>query len=118
MVIKTIIWHNPKCSKSQQALELLIKGNVIPKIRLYLQDPPSKNEIREVLSILKLNAIDIVRKKEVEFKSLNPNILRNEELLIEILTKNPILIERPIVLLGKKALIARPPSLIENFIKY
>ena len=48
MVVKTIIWHNPKCSKSQQALELLIKGNVFPKIRLYLQDPPSKNEIKEV----------------------------------------------------------------------
>ena len=63
MVVKTIIWHNPKCSKSRQALELLIKDNVFPKIRLYLQEPPSKNEIREVLSILKLNAIDFVRKK-------------------------------------------------------
>tara|TARA_B110000483_G_C17690134_1_gene349125 strand:+ start:75 stop:278 length:204 start_codon:yes stop_codon:yes gene_type:complete len=63
MVVKTIIWHNPKCSKSQQALELVIKGNVFPKTRLYLQETPSKNEIREVLSILKLNAIDFVRKK-------------------------------------------------------
>ena len=118
MVVKTIIWHNPKCSKSQQALELLIKGDVFPKIRLYLQDPPSKNEIKEVLSILKLNVISIVRKTEAKFKSLDPYILTNEELLIEILTKNPILIERPIVIVGKKALIARPPSLIKSFIKY
>ena len=77
MVVKTIIWHNPKCSKSRQALELLIKGNVFPKIRLYLQEPPSKNEIREVLSILKLNAIDIVRKIEPEYESLNPYILKS-----------------------------------------
>ena len=117
MVVKTIIWHNPKCSKSRQALELLIKDNVFPKIRLYLQEPPSKNEIREVLSILKLNAIDIVRKTEPEYESLNPYIQTNEELLIEILTKNPILIERPIVIQGKKALIARPPSLIKSLIE-
>ncbi|MBC8408691.1 MAG: arsenate reductase (glutaredoxin) [Rhodobacteraceae bacterium] len=115
MVVKTIIWHNPKCSKSQQALELVIKGNVFPKIRLYLQEPPSKNEIREVLSILKLNAIDFVRKKKSQ--NINPYIQTNEELLIEILTKNPILIERPIVIQGKKALIARPPSLIKSLIE-
>ena len=115
--MSTIIWHNPTCSKSRMALQILIDANITPLIRLYLQNPPSETEIKDLLSLLKKPALDITRKTEFEFKSLKPQILANEDSLIKVLIKNPILIERPIVITKKRAIIARPPSLLEGFLK-
>lgn len=103
------IYHNPRCTKSRQALELLQSKGINPEIILYLEKAPTKAEIKEILSKLKLSARDIMRQKEEEFKSQNlddENL--SEEDLITAIVKTPKLLERPIVINGNKAAIGRP----------
>lgn len=77
-------------------------------IRNYLENPPTKEELLAVLKKLNLSAKDIIRTKEDVYKELNLENIVNEDEIIEIIIKNPILIERPIIILGNKAVIARP----------
>ena len=107
------ILHNPRCSKSRTTLNIILENNIQPTIRLYLDDPLSIGEIKDLLIKLNTTADQIVRKNEEIYKKLN---LKNsdQDLLIEKISKNPILLERPIVVKGKKAIIGRPP---ENVMK-
>lgn len=111
MTIK--IYHNPRCSKSRQAIELLESKNLNFEIKLYLQDSLTSEEITTILNMLKLPAINIIRQKEAEFKenNLSPNM--SDEQLIKAIIKSPKLLERPIVINGKKAAIGRP---VENIL--
>ena len=77
MVISTIIWHNPRCSKSRQALSYLNQKNINPVIRLYLENPPTTSELEKVLLLLNLRALELTRTKELEFKALPSNIINN-----------------------------------------
>jgi len=105
------IYHNPRCSKSRQALEILNKKNISPNIVLYLEKKLSKKNLEELLQKLNLSIRDILRKREDDYKN---NKLNNEKLtddqLINYVIKFPKLIERPIILTDKKGLIARPPE--------
>ena len=105
------IFHNPSCSKSRETLKLLEGKSVPVEIFLYLDNEITYEEFTKILSLLKMKPRDILRKKEKEYKLNN---LRNRDLsdteLIEIILKNKKLIERPIVINGRKALIARPPE--------
>ena len=113
-MINTItIYHNPRCSKSRQTLNLLIKNNVKHNIHLYLEKPLNSNEINNLLKLLDKNTDEIIRKKEEIYKKLALKKASSTE-LIEAISKNPILLERPIVTDGKKAIIGRPP---ENVLK-
>ena len=106
-----IIYHNPRCSKSRQTLEILNKQNVDTEIVLYLENPPSAEEISSILQKLGLSARDIIRKGEEEYKLLNikdQSLTENE--LISFMSENPKLIERPIVVKDDKAIIGRPPE--------
>lgn len=107
MTIK--IYHNPRCSKSRQALELLENKGIKPQIILYLENPPSFSEVEKLLKMLALEPRDIMRKKEEEYAAQN---LDDEKLsskqLIEAIVKTPKLLERPIVVKGNKAAIGRP----------
>ena len=107
------ILHNPRCSKSRATLNIILENNIQPTIRLYLDDPLSIEEIRNLLIKLDTTADQIVRKNEDVYKKLN---LKNsdQDLLIEKISKNPILLERPIVIKGEEAIIGRPP---ENVMK-
>ena len=107
------ILHNPRCSKSRATLNIILENNIQPTIRLYLDDPLSIEEIRNLLIKLDTTADQIVRKNEEIYKKLNLKD-SNQDLLIEKISKNPILLERPIVVKGKKAIIGRPP---ENVMK-
>ena len=107
------ILHNPRCSKSRATLNIILENNIQPTIRLYLDDPLSVEEIRNLLIKLDTTADQIVRKNEEIYKKLNLKD-SNQDLLIEKISKNPILLERPIVVKGKKAIIGRPP---ENVVK-
>jgi arsenate reductase len=102
------LFHNSRCSKSRQCLSLLENSGKKFEIIKYLENPPSIAELTELISKLGINPIDLVRKKEKlwieEFK--NKGLSAKE--LIEIMVKNPILIERPIVIKGDKAVVARP----------
>ena len=107
------ILHNPRCSKSRATLNIILENNIQPTIRLYLDDPLSIGEIKDLLIKLNTTADQIVRKNEEIYKKLNLKD-SNQDLLIEKMSKNPILLERPIVVKGKKAIIGRPP---ENVMK-
>ena len=106
-----IIYHNPRCSKSRQTLEILKKQNVDTEIVLYLETPPSAEEVTSILQKLGLSSRDIIRKGEEEYKLLNikdQSLTENE--LIAFMSGNPKLIERPIVVKDDKAIIGRPPE--------
>jgi arsenate reductase len=105
------IYHNPRCSKSRQALEILKNKKIDPQIILYLEYKLTKKIIKEILSKLKLTIRDILRTGEEDYKKNN---LQNEKLtddqLINYVIKFPKLLERPIVLTTEKAIIGRPPE--------
>ena len=112
-----IIYHNPRCSKSREALDILHKNNCTVEIREYLKVPPTKKELKELIAKLNCRAFDLVRKKEELFiqKFKNKNFTESE--WIQILSEHPVLIERPIVIDGYKAVIGRPPELVIDLIK-
>ena len=105
------IYHNPRCSKSRQTLELIRSKGVEPEIVLYLQDVPSTNDIADALQMLGMKPMDIIRKNEAEFKELfaGADELTDEQ-LIELMRLYPKVIERPIVVNRGKAVIGRPPQ--------
>jgi arsenate reductase len=108
---KAIIYHNPRCSKSRATLQLLRENNIEPKIIEYLIDTPDKNTLEKILKLLQLEPRDLIRKNEDDYKpsGLN-NLSLSDAEVIETLVKFPKLIERPIVLVGEKAVIGRPPE--------
>jgi arsenate reductase len=108
------IWHNPKCSKSRNAAVLLEEKGVDAEVVKYLDTPPNKEEIREVLKMLGMGARELMRTKEDIYKELDLKNENDEEKLIEAMVENPKLIERPIVIKDGKAAIGRP---IENIIE-
>ena len=111
------IWHNPKCSKSRAAMELLENKNIDANVVKYLEQTPTKEQLKDVLSKLKISAKELLRTGEDVYKELNLKDINDEETLIEIMTKNPILIERPIIIKGDKAVIARPIENLEDLLK-
>jgi arsenate reductase len=107
------IWHNPNCSKSRATLQYLKNLNKNLTIKEYLKQLPSRKEIEEILN-QGLTLKDIIRTGESVYEELNMVNLTNEDEIINILVKNPILIQRPIVTFKNKSAIARP---LENIIK-
>ncbi len=107
------IWHNPRCSKSRNAATLLEEKGVDAQIVKYLDTPPSKEELVEMLKMLGMSARELMRTKETIYKELNLKDENDEDKLIEAMAENPKLIERPIVIKDGKAAIGRP---IENII--
>lgn len=108
---KITIYHNPRCSKSRQTLELLKENNISPEIILYLENPPSKSEIKALLKKLGIGARELVRTSEEAYKQggLSDPALSDEQ-LIEAMLAQPKLIQRPIVVAGNKAVLGRPPE--------
>ncbi len=105
------IWHNPRCSKSRQTLALLESRGLQFVIREYLKSPPSSDELRDVLALLGFTARELIRSKEALFKELElSDKALSEDELIQAMTENPKLIERPIVISGKRAAVGRPPE--------
>jgi len=111
------IWHNPRCSKSRAALEILENDGCDKNIISYLENKPSKQELKDALSMLGLSPRELMRIKEDIYVELNLKDESNEDKLIEAMLKNPILIERPVIFKDNKAIIGRPTSIIADFIK-
>lgn len=108
-------WHNPRCSKSREALALLEQHGVRPTIRDYLKEPPSADEISAVISRLRLgSARDLMRTKEAVYKELDLKSVEDEAALVKAMADNPKLIERPILIHGERAAIGRP---VENILE-
>lgn len=103
------IWHNPRCGKSRTALALLREHGVEPRVVEYLKTPPSAAEFRAVLRKLGIAPEELVRKGEDGYRALAGRPL-SEAQWIEALLADPILIERPIVIRGERAVVGRPPE--------
>ncbi|WP_037038283.1 arsenate reductase (glutaredoxin) [Pseudomonas sp. BAY1663] len=106
-----ILYHNPRCSKSRGALELLEARGLKPEIVRYLETPPSAAELKALLDKLGLAPRQLLRTGEDEYQSLglaDPAI--SDEQIIDAMAEHPRLIERPILIAGDKAIVGRPPE--------
>lgn len=104
------IWHNPRCSKSRQTLQLLQDKGYEPKVVEYLKDTPDRTQILQTLVKLDLSAHDLMRRGESVYKELGLSKETPDKILVQAMHENPILIERPIVFANDKAAIGRPPE--------
>jgi arsenate reductase len=105
------IYHNPRCSKSRETLALIEGRGLAPKVIHYLDSPPTEPALRDLLRRLGLTARDLVRRKEPLFAQLGLlEKLADDDALVRAMVANPILIERPIVVVGERARIGRPPE--------
>lgn len=106
-----LIYHNARCSKSRQALDLLRERGIEPTVVDYLKSPPSEKELTRILKLLHMGPRELIRSREPEFKEagLDDPLLSDHD-LIKIMIEDPILIERPIVLANGKAALGRPPE--------
>lgn len=109
MTAQVTIWHNPRCRKSREALALLHARGVEPAVRLYLLDTPSKAEIVALRASLGLTAAEMIRRGEAVFKDLRLGGA-DEAALVDAMVAHPILIERPVLVRGDRAVIGRPPE--------
>lgn len=105
------IYHNPRCSKSRETLALLESRGITPQVVDYLATPPDATTLEHLLQLLRLEPRELMRHKEAEYAELdldNPQLSRAQ--LIAAMTQHPRLIERPIVVVGDKAALGRPPE--------
>ena len=107
------IYHNPRCTKSRQTLQLLEENGYSPQVVEYLKQPPSVAELTEIIAKLGISPRALLRKQEEEFKSegLADQALSDLQ-IIEAMVRSPKLIERPIVIANGKAAIGRPPEAV------
>ena len=111
------IYHNPRCSKSRGALEILRSRGIEPTIIEYLQNPPDAKTLDRLLQLAGVEPRDAMRKQEPEYKDLRlDDSKRTRAQLIAAMVKHPALIERPIVVRGSKAVIARPSERVEEIL--
>lgn len=105
------LYHNPRCSKSRTALALLRDHGIEPEVRLYLEQPPTAAELKQVLSKLGISARALLRKGEDAYKELNlVDESLSEKALIKAMVTHPKLIERPIAITRDQAVVGRPPE--------
>lgn len=105
------LYHNPRCSKSRQTLQLLEAKGITPNVALYLDSPPDANTLKSLIKKLGFaQAHDLVRKKEAEYTQAGISAESGDDAVIAAMVKYPKLIERPIAVKGNKAVIGRPPE--------
>lgn len=110
------IWHNPRCSKSREAMKLLEENGIEAEVVKYLDAELDEATIKALLLKLDIDAIDLMRTKEDKFKELKLDKVGDEGVLIRAMVSFPKLIERPIVIKGNKAVIGRPPVKVIEFL--
>ncbi|MDR2876948.1 MAG: arsenate reductase (glutaredoxin) [Chromatiales bacterium] len=111
--MKVTIYHNPRCSKSRAALELLRERGIEPQIIEYLHAPPDAATIKQLLRKLGMKPRELLRKSELAFRELDlADASKSDADLINAMASHPALIERPIVIVDDKAVVGRPPELI------
>lgn len=111
------IYHNPRCSKSRQTLQILKNAGVEIEVVLYLENHPSKKEIKELARLLNMRLIEFTRIKEGEFRASGLSKDASDDEIVDLLAKMPKLIERPIVIKdGNQAVIGRPPENVNQLL--
>lgn len=110
------IYHNPRCRKSREGLEVLVQSGKEFQIVKYLEEIPTKDELRKVLTLLSITPEMLVRKNESIWKEKYRGRLLSDEEILDAMIAHPKLIERPIILNGDKAIIGRPSELISDIL--
>lgn len=110
------IYHNPRCSKSRQGLEILENSEKEFEVVKYLETIPSTEELKEIIRLLNISPIDLVRKNEKIWKEKYKGKELSDSEIINAMIENPKLIERPIVVNNNKAVVGRPPESIKEII--
>ncbi len=113
---KLTIYHNPGCSKSRETLQLLQQNDKIPEIIEYLQTPPSKEELIQIIKMLGITPRDLLRTTEQAYIDAKLDDSVTNDLIIDAICNFPILLQRPIVVSGKRAIVGRPPSRVLEII--
>jgi len=109
------IYHNPRCSKSREGLQILKDAGLEPVIVKYLETPPTVEELENIIDKLEMHPYELIRKNEKEFKKLNLREKKEDRnALIQAMSEHPRLIQRPIVVKGDKAILGRPPENINE----
>ena len=115
---KVKIYHNPRCSKSRQALQIIKEHGVEPKVIEYLKDPLGKVDLENIAKSLGVRPKEFVRKNEAEFKDNNlAGKLEKDDDILEAMSKFPKIMERPIITSDWGAVIGRPPEIVLNILK-
>jgi arsenate reductase len=110
------IFHNPRCSKSRAALAILEGKGIQPRVIEYLKETPTAAQLREVIRKLGVKAEELVRKNEEVYKTKYAGKTLSDAQWIDAMVKDPILIERPIVIRGERAVVGRPPENVEKLL--
>ena len=110
------IWHNPRCSKSREALGILEESGCEKEVVKYLESSPTLSELTNLLTMLNITPRELMRTKEDIYKELNLKEEQDDSKLIQAMVNNPKLIERPVIIRDGKAIIGRPTSIIAEFI--
>src|ERR1019366_4896137 len=108
--------HNPRCSKSRAPLALVREAGVELPVREYLQDPLSVVELRRIVKLLGVRPIDIGRRGEPQYKALGLDDATPDHEVLRAMVEHPILIERPIVVRGGRAVVGRPPETVKEIL--
>ena len=115
---KVTIWHNPRCSKSREAISIADENSADIEVFKYLDETPGIDELKNVFTMLGFTSVrEWMRTKENIYKELHLKDETDEEKLFEAMAQNPKLIERPVLIKNGKAIIGRPTSIIADFLK-
>ena len=114
---KARIYHNPRCSKSRETLALLRENDFEPDVVLYLEAPPSERELRTLIEMLGVSPHDLLRTKEAPYVELGLSQASSADEIVAAIVKHPVLLERPIVVVGDKAVIGRPPERVLTLLR-
>jgi len=114
---KVVIYHNPRCSKSRETLQILADNGIDAEVIHYLEDPPTPQELKRIIDMLGIPARDLLRATEQVYKDaeLDDDSLSDEE-IIDSICEYPALMQRPIVIAGNRAIMGRPPSRVLEII--
>jgi len=115
-MVRALLLHNPRCSKSRQALALLESAQVELEVRPYLEEPLSREELQGLASRLGGSVIEWTRTKEAAFKAAGLTLESSDSALIEAMLAHPVLMERPLLVIGERAIVARPPELVRELL--
>lgn len=110
------IFHNPRCRKSREGLQILEDSKKNFEVVLYLENPPSEKELKLIILKLGITPIELLRKGEADWKENFKGLDLSDDKIIEAMVTYPKLIERPIVISGDKAVIGRPPERIKDLL--
>jgi arsenate reductase len=111
-----VFLHNPRCSKSRAALELVREAGVELPVRDYFQEPLSIDELRRIVQLLGVRPIEIVRRGEPQYEALALSDATPDDEVLRAMAEHPILIERPIVVRGGRAVVGRPPESVRGIL--